>query len=108
MTLGIDTAVGVVALLGLLEGVDGDPFARVLGALLVVTVLATALPPILRRTASPRGSGPAAGLPGRPRPAGALAVEVAEAAERLAGMDLPPQARAEVARLRDLARDAGA
>jgi hypothetical protein len=31
---------------------------------------------------------------------------VAQVAERLAGMPLPPEARAEVARLRALARDA--
>jgi hypothetical protein len=108
VTLGIDTAVGVVALLGLLDGVDGEPFARVLGALLVITVLATALPPILRRIAAPRPGRPAAVLPDWPGAPGALAVEVAEAAERLSAMELPPQARAEVARLRDLARDAGA
>ena len=108
VTLGIDTVVGVVALLGLLEDVDGEPFARVLAALLVITVLATALPPVLRRMAASRPR-PAAGVPDWPRPpAGGLAAEVAEVAERLAGMELPPQARAEVARLRDLARDAGA
>ena len=107
VTLGIDAAVGVIALLGLLEDVDAEPVGRILGVLVVVTVLATALPPILRRTAvRPRAAG---GAPEWPRPpAAALATEVAEVADRLAGMELPPQAYAEVARLRELARDAGA
>ena len=37
-----------------------------------------------------------------------LAGEVAEVADRLEAMELPPAARAEIARLRRLARDAGA
>jgi hypothetical protein len=103
--LGIDTAVGMLALAGLLESPDAEPLARVLAALLVVAVLSTALVPVLRRTAPRAAAAPAPAWPGtRDR----LAVEVAETADRLSAMELPPQARAEVARLRELARRAGA
>jgi hypothetical protein len=101
-TLGIDTFVGILALLGALDDIDSEVPARVLAAILVVALLCTALVPILRRVA------PAPPVAfSSPRPGG-LAAEVAAAAERLAAMDLPPPARAEVARLRELARDAGA
>ena len=103
VTLAIETAVGVGALLEL-EVEISDLGGRVLAALIVVTVVTTALAPILRRmqratpsdatTAVGRGSG--------------FAAEVAASAGRLSAMELPAPARAEVDHLRRLARDAGA
>jgi hypothetical protein len=104
--LGIDTSVGVLALLGALDDVDDDAFARVLAALLVVALLFTALPPLMRRfggrTAAPAPAHPALGRSPDP-----FARQVAASADRLAAMELPVPARAEVERLRELARDAG-
>jgi hypothetical protein len=102
-TLGIETAVGVGALLELVTDV-GDVAPRVLAALIVVTVLTTVLAPILRRTqrAAPSEASTAVGR------ASGFAAEVAESAQRLSAMDLPAPARAEVDHLRRLARDAGA
>jgi hypothetical protein len=109
VTLGIDTSIGMVAVVGALDDVDSEPIERLLAVLLVITLLATALPPLLRRLQRRAGPAtPAAAAFGRPRRAGGLAGEVAEVAERLDAMDLPPRARAEIARLRDLARNAGA
>jgi hypothetical protein len=80
--------------------------------LVVVALLSTILVPLLRRLA--RAARPPAqpaaaaafGASPHPRAARSLAEEVALAAERLAGMPLPPEARTELARLRALARDA--
>jgi hypothetical protein len=109
-TLAIDTGIGMLAVLGAFEDVDSDPVVRGLAVLLVITLLSTALPPILRRLQRrPAGaSRPAAAAFGTPRRAGGLAGEVAEVAARLDAMDLPPRAQAEVERLRELARNAGA
>lgn len=109
VTLGIDTAIGMLAVLGAFEDADSDPIARGLAVLLVITLLSTVLPPLLRRLQTrPEGAPVAASAFGTPRRAGGLAVEVAEVAARLDAMDLPPRAQAEVARLRELARNAGA
>jgi MFS family permease len=108
LTLGIDTSIGMLAVLGAFEDVETGPIERGLAALLVVTLLSTALPPILRRLQRrEEAAGPAAAAFGAPRRAGGLAGEVAEVAARLEAMDLPPRARAEVDRLRELARNAG-
>jgi hypothetical protein len=101
VTLGVDTSVGVLAVLGVLEDFN-EGLVRGLAALVVVTLVSSALPPVLRRVQ--RSAAPAAS-PSAPR---SLAEEVSEAVDRLDGMELPPPARAEVARLRRLARDAGA
>jgi hypothetical protein len=103
LTLGMETSVGVLVLVDAITDVD-DAGARVLAALIVVTVLTTVLPPILRRMGRPAPSAAATAV-GR---ADGLAAEVEQSALRLAAMDLPPQARAEVDHLRRLARDAGA
>jgi hypothetical protein len=102
LTLGIETSVGMLVLADLVTDVS-DAGARLLAALIVVTVLATVLPPILRRMtrAEPSAAARAVG-----RGSG-FAAEVEQSAGRLAAMDLPPQARAEVDHLRRLARDAG-
>jgi hypothetical protein len=103
VTLGVETAVGVLVLLEVLTDVS-DAGARVLAALIVVTVLATVLAPILRRMSRAEPSAAASAV-GR---ASGFAAEVEQSAGRLAAMDLPPQARAEVDHLRRLAREAGA
>jgi hypothetical protein len=100
-TLGIETAAGVGAILGM----DVGEGVNVLAALIVVTVLTTVLAPLLRRMRSTTAPSPAATAVGR---GSGFAAEVAESAQRLALMDLPAQARAEVDHLRRLARDAGA
>lgn len=109
VTLGIDTGIGMLAVLGAFEDADSDPIVRGLAVLLVITLLSTALPPLLRRLQRrPEAAPAAASAFGTPRRAGGLAVEVAEVAARLDAMDLPPRAQAEIARLRELARNAGA
>jgi hypothetical protein len=107
VTLAIDTAIGMLAILEAFDEVDTDPIERGLSILLVVTLLSTALPPILRRLQR-RPAPPATTAFGTPPRAGGFAGEVAEVAARLEAMDLPPRARAEVDRLRQLARNAGA
>jgi hypothetical protein len=101
----------LAAILALLSGSDAEGVGQVLAALLVLALLATVLPPILRRLSLPaRSAGaPAAlafGAPARRSP-NRLAEGVSEEVERLGGMDLPPQARTEVARLHELVREAG-
>ena len=110
VTLGIDTGIGMLAVVGAFDDVDSEPVERGLAVLLVITLLSTALPPILRRLQQRPGgaSTPAAAAFGAPRRVGGLAGEVAEVAARLDAMDLPPRAQAEVDRLRELARNAGA
>jgi hypothetical protein len=113
VSLGIDSGVGMLALVGALDDLDSEFFARGLAVLVVVALVSTILVPLLRRLArseeppSQPAAAAAFGAPPRPRAGRSLAEEVAQAAERLAGMPLPPEARAEVARLRALARDAG-
>jgi len=94
LALGVDTVAGVLALLDAVEPEDAG--ARALAAVLVVALLASALAPLLRRLARRQAATAAV-------PAG-LAAEVADVADRLAAMDLPPAARAEVARSQRLAR----
>jgi len=108
VTLGIDTSIGMLAVIGALDDVDSEPVERGLSVLLVITLLSTALPPLLRRLRRQDPATPAGAAFGAPRRAGGLAGEVAEVAARLEAMDLPPRARAEVDRLRRLARNAGA
>jgi MFS family permease len=108
LTLGIDTSIGMLAVVGALDDTDSEPIERGLSVLLVITLLSTALPPILRRLQRRADApAPAAAAFGAPRRASGLAGEVAEVAARLEAMDLPPRARAEVDRLRELARNAG-
>jgi hypothetical protein len=110
VALGIDTSIGMLAVVGAFDDMEVvDPVERGLSVLLVITLLSTALPPILRRLQRrAEEPGPAAAAFGAPRRATGLAGEVAEVAARLEAMDLPPGARAEVDRLRQLARNAGA
>jgi hypothetical protein len=102
-TLGIETAVGVGAILEVVTDI-GEAAPRVLAALIVVTVVSTVLAPLLRRMQSTTAPSQAAVAVGR---GSGFAAEVAESAQRLSTMDLPAQARAEVDHLRRIARDAG-
>jgi hypothetical protein len=106
VTLGIDTSIGMLAILEAFDAIDTDPIERGLSVLLVITLLSTALPPILRRLQRRPAPSPTTAF-GTPPRAGGFAGEVAEVAARLEAMDLPPRARAEVDRLRELARNAG-
>ena len=87
--LAIDTTAGILAVLGTIDDIESG--GRALAALLVVALLCTVLPPILRRL-----------QPASVSRRGELADGVAEVADRLGAMELPPQAHAEVARLREL------
>lgn len=96
--LGIDTAAVILLLVGIDPG-DSEILPRLLGVVLVVAILATALVPILRRM-TPHAPAPVTGE------APTLAQQIAAAAARLDPLAGTSELRAEVARLRDLAREA--
>jgi hypothetical protein len=100
VTLGIDTALGMAAIAELLPERAESGYVRLLAALFVLTLLCTALPPLLRRLARdvPATSSAA-------DPADSLADDLGELADRLDAMELPMAARLEVANLRALARE---
>jgi hypothetical protein len=126
---GVDSLVGVLAVSGAVDEVD-DSFGQGMAALVVLLLLTTALPPILRRVqrpaqtpalelggragaAPPAGSastGPPAAHPsGRPSAPLPLAVAVLGVADRIEALNADPGNRAseihrECERLRDLAR----
>jgi hypothetical protein len=91
--------------LGLLEVVDdvSDGVIRLLGVVLVITVLSTALPPIMRRL--DRGTAPADAF-GHRLPTRELADEINAAATRIERVATPTDARREAAELRRLAERA--
>jgi hypothetical protein len=115
--LAVDTAFGMLGVLGALDDVDWDFLGRALGALVVITLLATALLPILRRMARLRAAGAVVAAPttafgertappARDGPLGRSA-EIAAVAARLDAAASTPQLRSDVARLRELALDVG-
>ena len=91
ITLGIDTFVGVLAILGLADDFDFDGGANVLAALIVVTVVSTAIVPVLRRLGRDEPLTPTA------RPLREIAADISAVADRL-----PPE---QGDRLRELARE---
>jgi hypothetical protein len=91
--LAIDTSFAILAVLGQFDDADLESGGRALAALLVVALLCSVLPPLIRRLQR---------APVAPVPGNELADGVAAVADRLGAMELPPQARAEVARLREL------
>jgi hypothetical protein len=95
--LGIDASVGILGLVGALQDAYSEGLARALGALLVLTLLTTALPPLLRR---------AGGRTAQPEAAPTVKQELAASVERLSAMDLPVGARVELVNLRELVRRA--
>lgn len=98
VTATFDTAVGVVWIISLVD-VEGD-IVTLIGIVLVVTVLTTALPPIMRRLN--RTPVPADAF-GRRVTAAELADELTAAAGRLDRAETPGDARREAAALRELA-----
>jgi hypothetical protein len=90
----IVTAIAVVAIAGAFDDVD-EGWGRLSAALLVIVVLATALPPLLRRLAGSASPAPAAERP--------FADEIAAVADRLDELDQGPEVEREAARLRELA-----
>ncbi len=93
VTATLCTLVGDVAIAGVVEDVDED-FVRFVAAVLVVALLATALPPVLRRV------GHVAPVREEPR---SLADEIAAAARRVESVETPAQAQREADALRELA-----
>jgi hypothetical protein len=98
----IDGLGAILAISGLMSDVD-EVWGRVFGAALVLLVLATALPPILRRV---QPDAPAAARDGA---GGSFASQVVEIADRIAELNSDPgirapEIRAEVERLRKLAK----
>ena len=67
ITLGIDSSIGILAVLGAFEDVDSEPIERGLSVLVVITLLSTALPPLLRRLQRREEPHPAAAAFGTPR-----------------------------------------
>jgi hypothetical protein len=90
----IDAAIGIGAISGFLDDVD-EGGAQALAVLVILLILTTALPPILRR------------LGGRPEPAavGPLARELLAAADRIEALNGHPGIQRECDKLRRLARD---
>ena len=120
ITVGVvDSFFGILAVSGAVDDVDGG-FGRLMAVLVILLLLSTALPPILRRlqrtsvAVAPRVGAPStaaeASTPSRrnaaPRP---LATEVLAAADRIEALNGDPGNRAaeirrECQRLRELAR----
>jgi hypothetical protein len=103
-----------LALLGVIDDTPTEPLDRLLAAVVIITLLSTSLVPVLRRLARgtevvvPRFEAAAAfGSPSATRPTTDLASEIAAVAARLDAMPATPELRAEAARLRELAQDAG-
>jgi hypothetical protein len=95
---GLDALGALLPIVGLVDGID-EAGAQLLGVGLVLLVLTTALPPILRRIAQP--------APVRGGAQGPLVDEVLQIADRLDALNSDPgnrapEIRAEVARLRRL------
>ena len=100
IALGVlDACIGVLAVSGAADEVDGA-YGQLLAVLVILLLLSTALPPVLRRLE--RAAVPAA-------PAGPLAAQVLAAADRIEALNGDPGNRAseirrECERLRELAR----
>ena len=97
---GIDTVGGLLPIAGLVDGV-GEAGARLLAVTLVLLVLTTVLPPLVRRLDTRK--------PARSDAIGALTEEVETIADRIEDLargpsPRTPEIRREAERLRDLAR----
>ena len=99
----IDGTVGALATVGALEVHEDDPGARWMAVTVVLLLLTTGLPPILRRLGRTTEPVPQA-WDGRGE---SLAHEVLAAADRIEYSDDPAAVRAECRRLRKLARAHG-
>jgi hypothetical protein len=100
-----DAACGALAVSGAVDADEGS--ARFMAVMVVLLLLTTALPPILRRVGAP-GAPPASPWVGRRNGSlERLAGEVVAATERIERLDDPAAVRVECRRLRDLARALG-
>jgi hypothetical protein len=102
----IDATAGVLAIADAVEVDDDDPAVRLTAVSVVLLVLTTVLPPVLRRLGSPRApepSWPASSNSSLER----LAAEVVAATQRIESLSDPAAVRAECRRLRELARSHG-
>jgi hypothetical protein len=108
VTAAFDMLVADVAILAIVDDVS-DGFVRLAAVVLVIMVLSTALPPLLRRTAAgqaraaPDAFGRRASSPEPKLTMASLADELVAAASRLDASKTPADARREADRLRDLA-----
>ena len=93
VTATFSTLVGDIAIVGLVDDIDED-VVRFVAAVLVVALLSTALPPILRRVGH--------AVPA-PEARGSVADEIIAAAGRVEAVETPGEARREASALRDLA-----
>lgn len=106
---GFDTLVGIAAVVEVEDDI-GEGFVRFVAVVLVVMLVTTALPPLLRRVTGPSATAPADAF-GRPAAKApepvltlaGLADEVAAAAARLEAAQTAGDARREAAVLRELA-----
>lgn len=101
-----DATAGVLAVADAVEVDEDDPAVRLTAVTVVLLVLTTALPPVLRRLGAPRAAEPAWPA-SRDSSLERLAAEVVAATERIEGMSDPDAVRAECRRLRELARSHG-
>jgi hypothetical protein len=101
----LDTALGLLPILDIAPDV-GEAYARLAAVLIVVFLLATALPPVLRRIAPAQERAPRDPFGRGDSPVERLAAELLAVADRLEALDASPGIRAEAAGLRALAREA--
>jgi hypothetical protein len=99
VTATLETVIGIAYIIELVRDVS-DGVVRLLGVVLVVTVLSTALPPIVRRL---NGTPPPPDAFGRRVTVAELADELSAVAGRLERVESPGDARREAAALRELA-----
>jgi hypothetical protein len=97
--MGILPAAGATS-----ESIDAEGYAQILGVVLVIQLVATAVAPLLRRLGTDAARPAAAAL----SPADRLADEIAAAADRIERIAAHPQVSDECERLRRLARTARA
>lgn len=109
LAAGFDTLVAVAAVLKIRDDV-GEDFLRFVAVVLVVMLVTTALPPLLRRVAGPSVTArtdafgrPAADTPAPLLTLTRLADELTAAANRLEAAQTPGDVRREAAALRELA-----
>jgi hypothetical protein len=102
----LDATAGSLAVVGAADVDEDDPVVRLMAVTVVLLLLTTALPVLLRRLGSPEEPAPA-----WPASRGSalerLAAEVVVATERIEGLSDPDAVRAECRRLRELARSHG-
>jgi hypothetical protein len=104
----LDATAGALAAAGAVEIDEKDPLSRLMAVSVVLLLLCTALPVVLRRLRPPVDATPAASWPApRASTLERLAAEVVAATERIEGLDDRDAVRAECRRLRELARSHG-